>query len=426
MIPVRIEDISASCVTMPDDVTVIGDGAFAGNKSLTHLDLRNVRHIGARAFQECSNLESVEMNNVSMIGPGAFEFCRSLRRVSFGNVTEIGDEAFLYCSMLDIPEMPRTLASVGTASFSHTAVRRIDLHRMETIPPFLCSGCTALSHADISGAREIGDDAFSECRSLSHVRMSAAEKIGNRAFRKCSSFAPGELPDTLQSVGDDAFGCVRDGMIVPESVREFGKNCFGPVDTKKSIRLYASSLYRFRDYFCDERGSMDTETERFHMWESSLDVTVLDHEGKISGFLPLYVDLEPEMLRAIKNAFRDDNTFDYSVLDTVLFEGMSWNRRAKDRLAVMRLRYPFELIESAREGYVRYLSGHLERIVQNAVRDRDIGMLSFLCDEGLICSENILDMIDRSVSLTASECTAFLLKRRAEMGGQKDMVPEEL
>ena len=132
------------------------------------------------------------------------------------------------------------------------------------------------------------------------------------------------------------------------------------------------------------------------------------------------------MLRAIKNAFRDDNTFDYSVLDTVLFEGMSWNRRAKDRLAVMRLRYPFELIESAREGYVRYLSGHLERIVQNAVRDRDIGMLSFLCDEGLICSENILDMIDRSVSLTASECTAFLLKRRAEMDGQKDMAPEEL
>ena len=92
----------------------------------------------------------------------------------------------------------------------------------------------------------------------------------------------------------------------------------------------------------------------------------------------------------------------------------------------MRLRYPFELSESARKGYVRYLSGHLERIAHNAVRDRDIGMLSLLCDGGLICSENILDVIDHSVSLSASECTAFLLKRRAEMGGQKDMVPEEL
>ena len=411
---------------MPDDVTVIGDGAFAGDRSLIHIDLRNVSHIGAGAFRECSNLETVEMNNASVIGQGAFEFCRSLRRVSFGSVREIGDRAFLYCSMLDIPEMPRTLVSAGAASFSHTAVRSIDLHWMEAVPPSMFSCCTALSYADISGAREIGDDAFAGCRSLSRVRMGSAERIGNRAFCRCSSFAPGALPDSLQSVGDDAFGCVGNGLTVPESVREFGKNCFGPVDTKKSIRLFLSSLYRFRDYLCDERGSTDTETEHFHMWESSMDVTILDREGKTAGFLPLYLDLEPEMLRALKNAFRDDNTFDYSVLDTVLFGGMSWNQRAKDRLAVMRLKYPFGLSESARGGYVCYLSGNIRRIVQNAVRDRDIGMLSFLYDEGFICSENILEMIDHSVSVSASECTAFLLKCRAEMGGQKDMAPEEL
>ncbi len=423
---VQTGDNSAGCVTVPDDVTVIGSGAFAGNRNLIHADLRNVKHIGAGAFRECSNLESVEMNSASVIGPGAFEFCRSLRRVSFGNVTEIGDRAFLHCSMLDIPEMPRTLASVGTAAFSHTAVRSIDLHWLETIPPSLCSCCTALSYADIGGAREIGEDAFSGCRSLSRVRMDAAEKIGNRAFRKCSSFAPGALPDTLRSVGDEAFGCVRKGLTVPERVREFGRNCFGPVDTKKSIRLYGSSLYRFRDYFRDEHGSTDTETERFHMLESSLDVTILDREGRMTGFLPLYVDLEPEMLRTLKNAFRDDNTFDYSVLDSVLFDGMGWNLRAKDRFAVMRLKYPFELDEAAGEAYVCYLGGHLERIVKNAVRDRDIVMLSFLCDEGLICSENILEMIDHSVSMSASECTAFLLKRRSEMDDQKDMAPEEL
>ena len=53
-------------------------------------------------------------------------------------------------------------------------------------------------------------------------------------------------------------------------------------------------------------------------------------------------------------------------------------------------------------------------------------MLSILCDEGLICSENILDVIDHAVSMSASECTAFLLKRRSEMGGRRDMAPEEL
>ena len=77
------EDRSTGCFTAPDNVAAIPDRAFAGNKSLIHADLRNVRYIGARAFQECSNLESVEMSNAAVIGPRAFEFCRSLRRISF-------------------------------------------------------------------------------------------------------------------------------------------------------------------------------------------------------------------------------------------------------------------------------------------------------------------------------------------------------
>lgn len=420
------EDRSTGCFTAPDNVAAIPDRAFAGNKSLIHADLRNVRYIGARAFQECSNLESVEMSNAAVIGPRAFEFCRSLRRISFGNVTDIGDEAFLNCSMLDIPELPRTLISVGNAAFSHTAVRRIDLHWMEEIPSSLCSYCTALTHADISRARVIGEDAFAGCSALSRVKMESAERIGHRAFYRCRSFTPGTLPGTLLSVGDDAFDCVREGTVIPERVREIGKNCFGPVDKKKSIRLYEPSLYCFRNYFPDECVREDGEEVHFHLWESSIDVAVLDRDGNISGFLPLYSDLDPESIRAMKSAFREDNTFDYSFLDTILFTGMRWNQRAKDRLAVMRLIYPFELSEPVKTEYVSYLNRHLDRIAQHAVRDRDIGILSFLCDKGLIFSGNILGILDYSISQSASECTAFLLKCLSEMDGHKNMIPDEL
>jgi len=424
MIPV--EDKTESCFVMPDDVTVVTDGAFAGRRDLTHIDLRNVRYIGAKAFQDCANLESVEMDSVTVIGAGAFEFCRSLRSISIGSVTEIGEMAFMHCRMLDIPEMPHSLVSLGAAAFSHTAVRKADLHWMTTIPRALFSCCTSLSYADISGACEIGEDAFAGCSSLSLVKMGAAERIGHRAFYKCGSFIPGKLPDRLQYIGDEAFCCVRDGVVVPESVREFGKNCFGPVDKKKSIRIHASSLYSFRNYFGDEYSRPDEEEEHFHLWESSADVTVLDHTGEMVGFMPLYSDLDNELLRALKGAFREDNTFDYLVIDTVLFEGMSWNQRAKDRLAVMRLKYPFELSESARSKYTGYLCRHLKRIAQRAVKSRDIDMLSFLYDKCMICSENILEILDYSISLSASECTAFLLKCRAELDGHKAMVPDEL
>ena len=425
-IMIKGEGKTEGCFVMPDDVTVIKDGAFAGSRDLTHIDLRNVRYIGARAFQDCTNLESVEMDNVTMIGAGAFEFCSSLRSISIGSVTEIGETAFLHCRMLDIPEMPHSLVSLGEAAFSHTAVRKVDLHWMTKIPRALFSCCTSLSYADISGAHEIGEDAFAGCSSLSRVKMGAAEKIGHRAFYKCSSFIPGKLPDTLQYIGDDAFCRIRDGIVVPESVREFGKNCFGPVDRKKSIRLYESSLYSFRNYFRDEYSRPDEEEEHFHLWESSTDVTVLDHTGEMVGFMPLYSDFDYELLRALKGAFKEDNTFDYSVIDTVLFEGMSWNQRAKDRLAVMRLKYPFELNESARSKYTCYLYRHSERIARRAVESRDIDMLSFLYDKGMICSENVMGILDYSISLSASECTAFLLKCRAELDGHNAMIPDEL
>lgn len=426
MLQMLSEDRSAGCLTLPGDVTVIEDGAFAGDKSLIHADLRNVRYIGARAFQDCSNLESAEMNGAAVIGPGAFEFCRSLRRVSFDSVTEIGDEAFKNCSELDIPALPDTLTSVGRAAFSHTALRSIDLSRMGTIPPYLCSGCISLAHADVSSAREIGANAFSGCSSLSRVRMDAVQKIGQRAFYKCSSYAPRALPDTLQSVGDDAFGCVRDGIVIPAGVREIGRDCFGPVDKRKSIRIYESSLYAFRNYFREGQSDPEITDEHFHLWESSVDVAVLDRTGSLTGFLPLYSDLDSELVRALREAFREDNTFDYSFLDTLLFEEMRWNRRAKDRLAVMRLKYPFELSAPAREGYEDYLGRHLERIAQHAVRDRDMDALAFLCDMGLIRSDNILGIIDHSVSQSASECTAFLMDRMSEMDGRGDSIPDEL
>ena len=151
---------------IPEEVTAIADGAFAGNKSLKHIDLRNVSRIGAFAFQECTNLETVIMSNVTVIEKGAFEFCRSLHSVTFGAVTDIGDSAFSFCVMLNIPELPRSLADIGASAFSHTAIQRVDLHWLKEIPPHLLSFCTSLVYADISGAESVGEGAFEGCRSL--------------------------------------------------------------------------------------------------------------------------------------------------------------------------------------------------------------------------------------------------------------------
>jgi len=414
---------------MPEEAMVIADGAFAGNKSLKHVDLRNVRQIGAFAFQDCTNLESVIMSNVSVIGTGAFEFCRSLKSVTFGSITEIGELAFFHCGKLDIPEIPRTLTKAGSGAFSHTGLKHAELHWFEEIPSSLFSYCASMGHADISGAKVIQDDAFAGCRELSYVRFGDLEKIGSGAFRRCDSLELAVLPESLQSIGDEAFERVRPGLLIPKSVCHIGGNCLGPVDVKKRVSIYRSGLYEFRNYFRNDRIVPEKEDihEHFYMYESSIDVTVLDDmTDSTAGFIPLFCDMDPQMRSDLIGAFRPDNTFDYSILDTVLFSAMNWNQRCRDKVAVMRLKYPFDLSGSAREDYSAYLRVHADRIARRAVWERDTEGLSFLCEHDLISSGSIMKLIDYSISLSASECTALLLECQSRLDWHGDMFLEEL
>lgn len=415
------------CYAAPADVTVIAEGAFAKNKILKHIDLRNVSRIGAFAFQECTNLETVIMSNVTVIEKGAFEFCRSLHSVTFGAVTDIGDSAFSFCAMLNIPEIPRSIQNIGASAFSHTAIQRADLHWLKEIPPHLLSYCTSLTYADISGAESIGEGSFEGCRTLSYVKFGDVLRVGDKAFHKCDSLELACLPETLEEIGNDAFTCMRPGTVIPKSVRRIGRNCFGPVDRRKNIKIHNSLLYEFRNYFMEDKKGPEEDEEHFYLWESSIDVSVLDDEtGAETGFLPLYSDLYPAMRSALTDAFRPDNTFDYSVLDTVFVAEMRWNMKGKDRLAISRLMHPYELTDTTRMEYCDYIRRQSKRIARWAIWTGDVDNLAFLFENDLAGDVNITELIDYSLSVSASECTALLLEKQSESMRYSDSMLDEL
>ena len=411
---------------LPDDVTKIAEGAFMNNKNLKHADLRNVRYIGARAFQDCAQLESVVMSKATVIGPMAFELCRSLRSITTGDIEEVGEAAFSHCDKLDIQVFPESLRKLGAYAFSHTATKRADLHWLEEIPKALFADCLSLEFADVSGAKVIGESAFAGCESLERVKFDSAEQIGAKAFLRCYSFVPAKLPESLCTIGDDAFGAVRSGIIVPKSVRQIGHNCFGPVDRRKSVQIYESCLYEFRNYFRDDRQS-EFEDEHFYMHESATDVTILDDAtGEMTGFLPLYSDLDYHLRTSVYGAFREDNSFDYSYLDNEMFYEMRWNQRCKDRLALLRMKHRYDLSESAEKQYSDYLAKHAARIAERAVRSEDVEMLAFLHERGQIRKEDLGRIIDLAISLSAYDCTAFLLKCQSELSGYDNSEFDEL
>jgi hypothetical protein len=97
-----------------------------------------------------------------------------------------------------------------------------------------------------------------------------------------------------------------------------------------------------------------------------------------------------------------------------------------DSVAFKRLKYPYELSETARIKYSNYLKNHSKRIAKSAVRDNDSKVLAFLFDNDLIDQKMGRDILDYSISVASHDCTAFLLERTSAMKETANFIPGEL
>ena len=107
---------------IPDSVTSIGDGAFAGSSNLTEVTIPDsVTFIGIDAFSGCSGLTEVTIpDSVTYIENSAFDSCRGLTEVTIpDSVTSIGNWAFAHCSGLTEVTIPNSVTSIGNYAFTN-------------------------------------------------------------------------------------------------------------------------------------------------------------------------------------------------------------------------------------------------------------------------------------------------------------------
>ena len=134
-------------LTIPDEVTEIGDFAFYYYNQLTSLTIGpNVKKIGNSAFYYCYGLTELTIpDNVTELGAEAFASCRGLTSVTIGNGLE----------------------SIASGAFSG------------------CQGLTALVIPD--NIKTIESNAFANCRELAEVTLGkGVEEIQNAAFYNCN------------------------------------------------------------------------------------------------------------------------------------------------------------------------------------------------------------------------------------------------
>lgn len=140
--PTCFEDSNIESITIPNNITSIGEDAFYICASLTSVTIGDgVTIIGSNAFRSCTSLTSVTIpNSVTSIGDSAFRWCYSLTSVTIGDsVTSIGEYAFAYCISL------RTVSFTGTMEQWGQITQNKDAFTNVPVQEVVCSdGVTTL------------------------------------------------------------------------------------------------------------------------------------------------------------------------------------------------------------------------------------------------------------------------------------------
>lgn len=129
-------DCGLSSIVMPDDITVIGTGAFKGCANLVSASIsEKVTNIKSSAFEGCSQLESVVFpQNITELGSLSFKGCKALKTFTFPKVTSLADEILSGCDALVSVTIPETVKAVGSLVFAG-CIKLAEIHVAASLPP---------------------------------------------------------------------------------------------------------------------------------------------------------------------------------------------------------------------------------------------------------------------------------------------------
>lgn len=201
-------------------VTGLGEYSFAANP-----------YDGHQGNPLCSKIRSVTIpQNVTSIGDRAFDGCSALTTLSLGeDIQTIGNYAFENCTSLTGVTIPQSVTSIGYYAFE---------------------GCTHLNPLTIKGPiTSMGNYAFAGSTYLTSLTLyDDIQTIGNFAFLGSTSLKTVTLPKNLTSIGEYAFACCSEleSITIPEKVKTINPKTFADCSKLEYIILPAG-LTSFRD-----------------------------------------------------------------------------------------------------------------------------------------------------------------------------------
>ena len=209
--------INLEKVVVPDSVKEIGSNAFQRCESLKAINIpEGVEIIEYATFYNCESLESIVIpNSVRIIDEIAFQDCESLKSIIIPDgVISIRREAFRFCRSLESVTIADSVKDIGDYAFygCYNISSIIASDNIETIGVGAFSKSEYFSNPDNSenGVYYIGKHvAYGDMSLLSgECKIKEGTKsILNDAFSGCDNLTSITIPDSVVSIGVDAFSC---------------------------------------------------------------------------------------------------------------------------------------------------------------------------------------------------------------------------
>ena len=195
------QTFSEEVLVIPNDVTLIADGAFKNSKSLKEVTIPgSVKSIGQQAFQSCVNLTKVTMQEgVESIGRYAFMFCTGLvndNDIIFPkSIISIGVSAFHGTKWLEKKWAEKKLVIINHVLMDGRSVdgEVVIPDGVTTISDFAFSSNDTGEENGLTGVTiprsvtSIGEYTFEGCKYLKKVTILGSEtELGREVFLGCS------------------------------------------------------------------------------------------------------------------------------------------------------------------------------------------------------------------------------------------------
>jgi hypothetical protein len=222
---------SDGVLTIPDNITEIGEYAFAYNEQIKEIIIPDtVLTIDNGAFYDCLNVESVTIGaGVTFIGYNAFHYCENISYVNYkGSLANWLNIDFAYSAAEQEQNrangvVDKNVRYSNPTFFAHDLHINGDLITEVKVPDGISQikygafmRCTSITKVTLpQSVKSVGYYAFLTCSGLYDLDLGGVEVIDYAAFDGCYSLMKVTLPATLREIkggktgSNGAFGAAQ-------------------------------------------------------------------------------------------------------------------------------------------------------------------------------------------------------------------------